>query len=213
MEIKIAEHSGFCFGVSEAIRKTEELIDKYKDTDIKVYTCGPLIHNKSVTDNLCKRGLNISDSLASVEPGSILIIRSHGEPKSFYDEAYDANLKIVDATCPYVSKIHKIVEKAHKEGRNVVVIGDATHPEVRGIVGWAEGKATVINSLEEAADIDFDNITLVAQTTITGNLWDSIAGYLAASKNDVMPIRTICSATDKRQSSCEKLALESDVMI
>ncbi len=213
MKIKVAENSGFCFGVREAIRKTEELIADNSDGDTQIYTCGPLIHNKSVTDDLAGRGVKIAECLSDVEPESIVVVRSHGEPESFYREAAQQNLKIVDATCPFVSKIHRLVKQAREEGRNVVVVGNAKHPEVKGIAGWAGENCTVINSVEEAEGIDFDHITLVAQTTITGALWDSIANYLMEVKNDVVPMRTICSATDERQKSCEKIASQSDVMI
>ncbi len=211
MEIKRAEHSGFCFGVREAIRKTEELIESSKDTPI--YTCGPLIHNKSVTEDLQNRGVKIAETLSDVIPGSTVVVRSHGEPESFYIEASNLNINLIDATCPFVSKIHKLVKAARQEGRNVVVIGDANHPEVKGIVGWAGENCNVINSMEEAAEIREDHITLVAQTTITGSLWDRIADYLMEVKKDVIPLRTICNATDERQKSCEKIARESDIMI
>ncbi len=213
MRIKVAEHSGFCFGVREAIRKTENLLDNADAGESRIYTCGPLIHNRIVTDELCSRGLNIAENLSDVEEGSTIIIRSHGEPESFHQEIGSLGFKVVDATCPYVSKIHRIVKEAHSGGRNIVVVGDARHPEVKGIVGWADNNCVVINSVEEAEKINFDKITLVAQTTITGSLWDSIADCLMNKKEDIIPIRTICSATDERQKSCEKLALESDLMI
>lgn len=212
MEIKLAKHSGFCFGVREAIRKTEELIGK-NDGNVRIYTHGPLIHNKAVTDDLNRRGVEILEKLSDAQPGSIVVVRSHGEPESFYEEAERLDLEIVNATCPFVSKIHRLVKDARQKGRNIVVVGDGAHPEVKGIVGWAGPDCTVINSLEEAKKIDHDHITLVAQTTITGDLWDSIVDYLEKEKTDVIALRTICNATDERQKSCEELAKESDVMI
>jgi len=213
MKIRTADHSGICFGVCEAIRKTEELISDNTGKSTRIYTCGPLIHNRAVTDDLQNRGVEIIENLSSAEPGSVIVIRSHGEPESFYNEAAQSDYKIVDATCPFVAKIHELVLKAQLAGRNIVVIGDVNHPEVKGIVGWAGKNCEVINSIDEAVKIDYDNITLVAQTTITGSLWDSIANYLTGVKSDVIPLRTICNATDERQKSCEKIALESDLMI
>lgn len=213
MRIKVAEHSGFCFGVREAIRKTENLLDEYEGKENRIFTCGPLIHNRAVTDELCEKGLSIVDSLQELGEDSILVVRSHGEPESFYHEAEKLAIEIVDATCPYVSKIHRLVREAHNNNRNVVVVGDVNHPEVKGIVGWTGGNAAVINSLEEAAAITEDNITLVAQTTITGSLWDKIVEYFNQVKTDIIPLRTICSATDQRQKSCEELAKESEIMI
>ncbi len=213
MKIKVAENSGFCFGVREAIRKTEDLIENKTDQDKRIYTCGPLIHNRSVTEDLSSRGVEIVEELSLIPPASTIVIRSHGEPKSFYDEVARLNLSVVDATCPFVSRIHKLVQEANEKGRNVVIVGDTNHPEVKGIVGWAGENCLVLNSIEEAAAIDFDHITLVAQTTITGTLWNSIVDYLKEVKEDLIPIRTICNATDERQKSCEKLASESDLMI
>ncbi|MFA7659689.1 MAG: bifunctional 4-hydroxy-3-methylbut-2-enyl diphosphate reductase/30S ribosomal protein S1 [Anaerovoracaceae bacterium] len=213
MKIKVAEHSGFCFGVREAIRKTEALIEKRTDKDERIYTCGPLIHNRAVTEDLSSRGVKIVGQLSLIPPASTIVIRSHGEPKSFHDEAARLNLSVVDATCPFVSKIHRLVAEAKEKGRNVVIVGDTNHPEVKGIVGWAGENCVVINSIEEAEKIAFDHITLVAQTTITGTLWNGIVDYLREEKTDLIPIRTICNATDERQKSCEELARESDLMI
>ncbi|MFA5637151.1 MAG: bifunctional 4-hydroxy-3-methylbut-2-enyl diphosphate reductase/30S ribosomal protein S1, partial [Anaerovoracaceae bacterium] len=112
MKIKVAEHSGFCFGVREAIRKTEALIEKRTDKDERIYTCGPLIHNRAVTEDLSSRGVKIVGQLSLIPPASTIVIRSHGEPKSFHDEAARLNLSVVDATCPFVSKIHRLVSEA-----------------------------------------------------------------------------------------------------
>jgi ribosomal protein S1/(E)-4-hydroxy-3-methyl-but-2-enyl pyrophosphate reductase len=213
MEIKLAEHAGFCFGVTEAIRQTEETIESNLGKNVRIYTFGPLIHNKAVTDDLEKRGVSIANQLDDIEEDSIIIIRSHGEPESFYQEVKNKQLHIIDATCPFVSRIHKIVRDAANQGRNIVVIGDVNHPEVIGIVGWAGEKCQVINSLSMAEEITYDNITLVAQTTITGELWDRIAGYLQENKQDVIALRTICNATTQRQNSCERTAKESDLMV
>ncbi|MGI6728005.1 MAG: bifunctional 4-hydroxy-3-methylbut-2-enyl diphosphate reductase/30S ribosomal protein S1 [Anaerovoracaceae bacterium] len=213
MEIKLAEHAGFCFGVREALRKTQETIEANLGKTIKIYTCGPLIHNKAVISELEEQGVSVVVHPGMAEEGNIIIVRSHGEPESFYHEAEKKNLTIVDATCPFVSKIHSIVRQAAEQGRNVVVVGDKNHPEVRGITGWAGENYQVIDSLAMAEMIPYDNITLVAQTTITGTLWDTIANYLQNNKQDVLALRTICSATTERQKSCEITAKESDAMI
>ena len=213
MGIKLAEHSGFCFGVREAIRKTEETIDSNRQNGVRIYTCGPLIHNKTVTEDLEKRGVYIISDPGMADEGATIIVRSHGEPESFYPEAERKKLNVVDATCPFVSKIHKIVKEAARIGRNVVIIGDANHPEVIGIKGWAGVNCQVIGSIDDAKKIDYDTITLVAQTTITAEFWDEIADYLSNNKEDVIALRTICNATTERQKSCKNTAMESDVMI
>jgi len=211
--IKVAEHAGFCFGVKEALRKTEETIEKYRGQDVEIYTCGPLIHNRIVTGELKEKGVFEIQSPDEAVSGSIVIIRSHGEPEEFYREAEKLGLQIVDATCPYVSKIHRLVKDASAEGRNILVVGDAGHPEVLGTVGWAGSRCQVIDSLDMARKVDFDHITMVAQTTITEELWRSVADYFQSCKEDFTAIHTICSATTERQKSCEKLAGESDLMV
>ena len=213
MRIKVADHAGFCFGVKEAIRKTEATIEEWGDAGTTICTCGQLIHNKAVTDDLAKKGVGIIQSPDEAKEGTILIVRSHGETKQFYEIAEKRGVRIVDATCPFVSRIHKIVQEAGIAGRNIVVIGNPDHPEVKGIVGWAGERCTVIDSLEMAEAIRFDTITLVSQTTIAADLWKSIENYLKQNKQDIETIRTICNATTSRQTSCEQLAKESDAMV
>ncbi len=212
-DITLAEHAGFCFGVKEALSKAEETIKEYEGRNVKLYSHGPLIHNKAVTGELEKKGLIIINDLSQVQKGSVIIIRSHGEAEAFYREAESKELMIVDTTCPFVSRIHEIVKEAAGEGRNIVVVGDANHPEVKGIKGWAGGECRVIGSIDEAKKVSFDRITLVAQTTIDGQLWNSVESWLKKNKEDVTVINTICNATAERQRSCEKLAQESDLMV
>jgi 4-hydroxy-3-methylbut-2-enyl diphosphate reductase len=140
MIIKIAEHSGFCFGVKQAIETAENVISEHTgDPDSPgVYSFGPLIHNQSVNDDLTAKGLVITDDLNNIPEGSTVIVRSHGEPESFYSEAKSRGLVITDATCPFVARIHKLVSEAAKAGKNIVIVGDRTHPEVEGIT--FEGK-------------------------------------------------------------------------
>ncbi len=213
VNITLAEHAGFCFGVKEALEKAEETIKKYENKNIKLYSHGPLIHNRAVTEELERKGLKVINDLSQVETGSVIIVRSHGEAEAFYKEADAKGLKVVDTTCPFVSRIHGIVKEASNNGRNVVVVGDANHPEVKGIKGWAGGKCQVIGSVEQAKKILFDRITLVAQTTIDGQLWNSVESWIKNNKEDVFILKTICNATSERQESCKKLAQESDLMV
>ena len=130
MIVKIAEHSGFCFGVRQALETAEKTIADAKGG--KIYSFGPRIHNRSVNEDLMKKGLVITDDLDVPEEGSTVIVRSHGEPESFYDEARQRGFRIVDATCPFVAKIHRLVSEAYKEGKNILIVGDRAHPEVQG---------------------------------------------------------------------------------
>ena len=141
-----AENAGFCFGVRQAIEKAEEAAKK---SDENIYSMGPLIHNERVTGDLEREGVKI--------------IRSHGEGKSFYDEAGERGISLIDATCPFVAKIHKLV---HDTDKQVVIVGDKDHPEVIGIFGWCRKPAIVVSRYDEAAAIESDDLFIVTQTTI-----------------------------------------------
>ena len=215
-EIIRAEHSGFCFGVKQAIEKTEEQIKKYKLHDggnTRIYTCGQLIHNQSVTDSLAARGVGIIETPVEAQEGDTVIVRSHGEGKSFFEEAQQRGLKVVDATCPFVNRIHQLVSEADRQGKSVVIVGDRSHPEVAGINGWCENKATIVNSREEAAEIEAEHIFLVCQTTIKKELLDEIVEVFEEKNIDAEINNTICSATRDRQEACAELAAKSDAMV
>lgn len=210
-EIIRAEHSGFCFGVKKAIETTESQIKTRGDR--KIYTYGQLIHNRIVTDDLEQRGVGVINDIDEAEAGSVIIIRSHGAKKSFYDAAGEKNLEIVDATCPFVAKIHELAHEAHMQGKKVVIIGDAKHPEVIGTNGWCDDSAIIINSPEEAEKIQGENIFVVCQTTIEKELLDSIKKVFDKNKLDCEIKNTICNATTERQNSCGELAKKVDAMV
>ncbi len=215
-EIIRAEHSGFCFGVKQAIEKTEEQIKKYTQHDggnTRIYTCGQLIHNQSVTDSLAARGVGIIETPGEAQEGDTVIVRSHGEGKSFFEEAQQRGLKVVDATCPFVNRIHQLVSEADRQGKSVVIVGDRCHPEVAGINGWCENKAVIVNSREEAEKIEAEHIFLVCQTTIKKELLDEIVEVFEEKNIDAEINNTICSATRDRQEACAKLAAKSDAMV
>ena len=125
-----------------------------------------LIHNRLVTDGLRAKGVNILDDLSQASLDDIIIVRSHGESREFWNKAKEMNLDVVDATCPFVSKIHGLVSRASEDGYNIVIVGDENHPEVQGIKGWCKGEAMVIDSIEKAEKITEDNLFIVCQTTI-----------------------------------------------
>lgn len=210
-EIIRAENSGFCFGVKQAIEKTELQIRNNKRK--KIYTCGPLIHNQFVIDNLADQGVGIIYQPEEAEEGDIVIVRSHGETKAFFDRATERGLCVIDATCPFVNRIHQLVHEAYQQGKQIVIIGDENHPEVTGINGWCENTALIVNSKEEAETIREGNLFLVCQTTIKKELLDDIISVIE-SKNFTMEINnTICNATKERQQSCEALSKKVDAMV
>ena len=211
-EIIRAAGSGFCFGVRQAIEKTEEQI-RENGGQRRIFTWGPLIHNSLVTDDLAARGVTIAGDLSLVDREDVLIVRSHGEGKAFWDEAAARGLHVVDATCPFVSKIHALVAEATAAGKNVVIIGDCEHPEVRGISGWCLHPAQIINSAAEAAAVTADDLFIVCQTTIKKELLDEVTAALSAAGKRFEVKNTICSATATRQDGCRRLAAECEAMV
>ena len=157
MKITLAKHSGFCFGVKEAIKAAEQTIVENNSNNVRIYSCGPLIHNKTVTDELEQKGVQIINGPDEAEEGSVIIVRSHGEPEEFYYKAEAKKIKIVDATCPFVKKIHKLVREAKNKGYHIVVIGDRNHPEVIGINGWCDNEASIVSSIDEAKKVKCDS--------------------------------------------------------
>lgn len=209
-EIIRADHSGFCFGVREAIEKAEKAAVQRKGP---IYSCGSLIHNSLVTEQLAQKGVRIIDSPEEAEPGATVIIRSHGEGKAFYETAEERNLHLVDATCPFVARIHDLVRTAREKGQTVVIVGDQNHPEVRGINGWCGDSAIIVNSGQAAEKIQEDDLFVVAQTTIQRGLFDEVLETLKKKKKRISVNNTICSATSNRQKSCMETAKSVELML
>ncbi len=214
MLIEIAERSGFCFGVERAIKLTEEAADKYGS----LYTLGPLIHNKIVTDSLQKKGIMIADKVSDAA-GKPLVIRSHGVTEET-EKAADALCSVcVDATCPFVKKIHKIVSE-QPEGSAVIILGDEKHPEVIGIKGHAHCKSFVcadiaeIHALYESGMLSQDeDVALVIQTTFDRGRFLEYSQDIRENYSHVKIYDTICNATSERQKNAEELAKRAALMI
>lgn len=211
-KIEIAENSGFCFGVKRAIEMTENAAEQYSGKK-KVFTCGPLIHNQSVTDELKSRGVDIIGETSEAGKDDVVIVRSHGEGKAFYEEAERIGFELIDATCPFVSKIHRLVENADWEGKKIIIVGDAGHPEVKGINGWCGNRAVIVNSEEDAECVKIDRYFVVAQTTLQSGHFCGITEKLNARGCELDIHDTICSATSVRQDSCRELSERVDLML
>jgi len=205
-----AENAGFCFGVKQAIEKAEKAADEADEKNGHIFSMGSLIHNERVTLQLEQKGIQIINSLDEVKRGDRVIVRSHGEGRKFYEAADEKDVDLIDATCPFVAKIHKLVSDTDKQ---VVIVGDKAHPEVMGIFGWCKKTALVVSSYDEAADIEDDDLFLVTQTTIRSDMLDQVSKALTDNKKTFEVHNTICSATAKRQEACENLAKESDCMV
>ena len=214
MEVTLAKSAGFCFGVKRAVDMVYEEAQKKE----QVYTFGPIIHNEQVVTDLQKKGvavLNSIDELKDLKEGTV-IIRSHGVSKDVYDILQKENIRIVDATCPFVKKIHNIVKKHTEENENVVIIGNAKHPEVEGIKGWGGDNVTVIETIEEAESYvpsQEKKTCIVSQTTFNYKKFQDIVEIISKKRYDIIALNTICNATEVRQSEAMQLAKVSDAMI
>ena len=211
MEIIRAKHSGFCFGVRQAIDTTMKQIGR--NAGGHIYTCGQLIHNATVTDELASRGVGIINSPEEALSGDTVIVRSHGEPKRFYSTAHERGLHVIDATCPFVARIHTLVHDAYARGAHIVIVGDKKHPEVIGINGWCEDTAFIASTAEEASLYPFTDAFVVSQTTLNEKVFDEITGMLRRMGVRLEIHNTICSATRERQQSAAELSKHVDAMV
>ena len=170
MEVRIAKTAGFCFGVKRAVATVYEEIKNGKDKQEIIYTYGPIIHNEQVVSDLENKGVRVihgKEDLKSITEGTV-IIRSHGVDRETYDMIRSQGLKLVDATCPFVKKIHRTVEEKSREGYDIIIIGNEDHPEVQGIKGWSESDTYIMNTEEEAEKFSIfpgKKLCVVAQTT------------------------------------------------
>lgn len=214
MEVRIAENAGFCFGVKRAMNMAwDELENKNGN---KVYSLGPLIHNKQAVDKYKEKGLLEMDSLDKVPNDSKLIIRSHGVAEDVYVQSESKNMDIVDTTCPFVKKIHEIVKEFSNNGYKIIIVGNATHPEIVGINGWCNNEAFVVNSEEDVDNIPFNNndkYCVVSQTTANLEHFDKIVEKINSKTDNLTVKNTICFATKERQLSATDLAKEVDCMV
>jgi len=216
MEVRLAKSAGFCFGVNKAMEKVYEQIDRADGK--KIYTYGPIIHNEEVVKELASKGVEVIESLEELtdrEKG-VLIIRSHGVAKEVSEKMEEAGFMVVDATCPFVKRIHNIVQKESALGKKIVIIGNPGHPEVEGIKGWCAGKAFIIETIQEAEEFEAardEQICIVSQTTFNYNKFKDIVEIFEKSGYDINVVNTICNATQERQTEAQEIAAQADAMI
>ena len=209
MEIVLAKTAGFCYGVNRAV----ELAENQKTDDRKTVTLGPLIHNPSVVENLKAKGIFCVNQEEDIEKESRVIVRTHGVSKEILNNLQAKNCEIVDATCPFVKKIHNYVEKYSKISYNIIVTGYKNHPEVDGILGWCEN-AQVVSTTEEAKKLNLSGkVLVVSQTTFEKELFEEITSVIKEKYPDAEIIDTICSATAERQEETHSLSKECDMFV
>lgn len=214
MNIKTAKSAGFCFGVKRAVDLVYDEITKGD----KVYTFGPIIHNEEFVEELNKKGVTVIESLEELKeyPKGTIIIRSHGVAEDIYEKLSSCGHKIIDATCPYVLKIHKIVKEQSNQGRHIIIIGNRTHPEVEGIMGWCNDHYTVMENISDADEfhIPMDTkLCIVSQTTFNYKKFQDLVEIISKKGYDIFVLNTICNATQERQTEAYHLAKESEAMI
>lgn len=207
--ITVAKTAGFCYGVKRAVDGAYKEIEKGS----KIATLGHLIHNPQVIEDLEQKGVHSYDKATDIPQNCKVVIRAHGVGKKIYEEIGDRG--IIDLTCPFVSKIHKIVSKHHGEGYKIIIIGDKNHPEVIGINGWCDDEAVIINDLNYEIDSELaeKRLCIVAQTTINKEFFGQIVQNIKKTCKSTLIFDTICSATKDRQKEAEELSRNSDMML
>ena len=217
MNVELAKTAGFCFGVKRAVDTVYQQIEQYRGE--KIFTYGPIIHNEEVIKDLRSHGvevLNDEEELKTVD-ADVVVIRSHGVAKYIYDILEERGITCVDATCPFVKKIHKIVAEKSAEGSYIVIVGNGEHPEVQGIRGWAGEQVTVVQTQEDAERFELPDkdqkVCIVAQTTFNYNKFKELVEIISKKRYDIVVLNTICNATKERQTEARQIAARVDAMV
>ena len=210
MDLTIGKHAGFCFGVRRAVKTA---FDAAQDR-IDCVTLGPLIHNPQEVERLERAGIRSVASLDEVAPGQTVIIRSHGVTPEVYAQCDARGLRYIDATCPHVAHIHQLVRDYSADGDTVIIVGEADHPEVVGIAGWAKGPVVILNDAQTAREVYLpQRAMVVAQTTIRRDRFEEVLAVVRARVHELTVRMTICAATSQRQSEAGELSRQADVMV
>ena len=217
MNVELAKTAGFCFGVKRAVDTVYQQIEQYRGE--KIFTYGPIIHNEEVIKDLRSHGvevLNDEEELKTAD-ADVVVIRSHGVAKYIYDILEERGITCVDATCPFVKKIHKIVAEKSTEGAYIVIVGNGEHPEVQGIRGWAGEQVTVVQTPEDAERFEMPDkdqkVCIVAQTTFNYNKFKELVEIISKKRYDIVVLNTICNATKERQTEARQIAARVDAMV
>ena len=212
-EVILARSAGFCFGVHRAVDTV------YERTGMEnVYTYGPIIHNDEVVKDLESKGVKAISDVAQLDgiDNATVIIRSHGVSKNVYESIKTKNYEVVDATCPFVLKIHRIVEQESKAGKQIVIIGNEKHPEVEGIKGRSVSPVYIVDSIEKAQNLELDRakeVVVVSQTTFNYNKFQELVEIINKKSYNITIKNTICNATEERQTEARDIARKVSAMI
>ena len=215
MNVELAKTAGFCFGVKRAVDTVYQQIEQYRGE--KIFTYGPIIHNEEVIKDLRSHGVEVLNDEEELKTADADVVRSHGVAKYIYDILEERGITCVDATCPFVKKIHKIVAEKSAEGSYIVIVGNGEHPEVQGIRGWAGEQVTVVQTPEDAERFELPDkdqkVCIVAQTTFNYNKFKELVEIISKKRYDIVVLNTICNATKERQTEARQIAARVDAMV
>jgi len=210
MEVKIAKTAGFCWGVRRTVDKVMEVADKAGGP---VVTLGPIIHNPQAVAQVREKGVKTANFVSEVADGTTVVVRTHGAVRQEIEEARARRLTVVDGTCPYVKYPQAMAQRLSREGYHVVIVGDANHAEVKGVVSYCEGPFTVVKPGATIPDIKAKKVAVLAQTTCIGADFKRVVADLALNHREVRVVNTICSDTEERQQDARALARVVDAVV
>jgi 4-hydroxy-3-methylbut-2-en-1-yl diphosphate reductase len=210
MDVKIAKTAGFCWGVRRTVDKVMEVAEKAGGP---VVTLGPIIHNPQAVARMREKGVGTVSAVAEVADGTTVVVRTHGAVKEEMERAKGRDLEVVDGTCPYVKFPQAMAQRLSREGYHIVVVGDANHAEIKGVVSYGEGPVTVVKPGDPVPDFKAKKVAVIAQTTVIGADFERVVGALALRHMEVRAVNTICNDTDERQADARSLATEVDAVV
>jgi 4-hydroxy-3-methylbut-2-enyl diphosphate reductase len=210
MDVKIARTAGFCWGVRRTVDKVMEVADQAGG---RVVTLGPIIHNPQAVARMREKGVGTVNAVAEVAAGTTVVVRTHGAVREEMARARARGLEVVDGTCPYVKFPQAMAERLSREGYHIVVVGDANHAEIKGVVSYCEGPVTVVKPGDTVPEFKAKKVAVLAQTTCIGADFERVVGALALRHMEVRAVNTICNDTDERQADARALAAEVDAVV
>jgi 4-hydroxy-3-methylbut-2-enyl diphosphate reductase len=211
VDVKIAKTAGFCWGVRRTVDKVMEVAEQRHGGP--VVTLGPIIHNPQAVARFREKGVGTVNAVAEVADGTTVVVRTHGAVREEIEGADARGLEVVDGTCPYVKYPQAVAQRLSREGYHVVIVGDANHAEIKGVLSYAEGPCTVVKPGGPIPDIDAKKVAVIAQTTCIGADFERVVGSLAARHKEVRAVNTICNDTEERQADARALAREVDAIV
>ncbi len=210
MDVKIAKTAGFCWGVRRTVDKVMEVADQRRGP---VVTLGPIIHNPQTVARFREKGVGTVNEVGDVGDGTTVVVRTHGAVRDELERAERRRLEVVDGTCPYVKYPQAMAQGLSREGYHVVIVGDANHAEIKGVVSYAEGPCTVVKPGGPIPEIAAKKLAVIAQTTCIGAEFARVVGALVLRHKEVRAVNTICNDTEERQADARALAREVDAVV